>query len=478
MTTASTSARSLVVPPANGRTQLEQKDVDRALAVNNLPPVRPRGIFDRTIGSVEFWFWVALTVICLAGGWYMWALLATDFPLRQDVAMDLDVDIIRQVAKLAALSAVPSALLFILIDRWRPQRAWAWVIALAWGAVVATPLSYELNTWLAGKLHVVGQLNPAAGARPAIFVAPFVEEATKATVLFWIAIAMRNRWVGVFSGVSLAGLSGVGFAFVENILYYARALVYATQTSGAVTPDEAVRQIVIARGLMSWFAHPLFTIMTGLGLVIAVRTRSKTVRIIAPLAGFSTAALLHMLFNGFASTLQLTPILITMLIFVVHPILILVAVIVFRELLGQRDLIRTRLTDYERAGWLSATEVDIMARPGQRLHVMWDALWTKRGMSGYRLVSSLTELAYLRDAMLRGLVDEGGRQRELFLLERARTARSRLQSRGLWRATAPAAAKPGERPLTAGASESSPRVSGFGGTQYSAVDPRWKPPSV
>ena len=45
---------------------------------------------------------------------------------------------------------------------------------------------------------------------------------------------------------------------------------------------------------MTFFGHPLFTAMTGIGLAVALRSKSKIVRIVAPLAGFCAAAFLHM----------------------------------------------------------------------------------------------------------------------------------------------------------------------------------------
>src|SRR5699024_4826502 len=82
-----------------------------------------------------------------------------------------------------------------------------------------------------------------------------------------------------------------------------RAFRYAAQTYGQVTPGEALQQIFLIRGVFSFFAHPLFTIMTAIGLTIGLRSRSKTVRVLAPLAGFLGAALLHMAWNGLSSTL-------------------------------------------------------------------------------------------------------------------------------------------------------------------------------
>ena len=139
-------------------------------------------------------------------------------------------------AKYAAITAIPLSLLFLWADRFRPQRFWVWLMTFGWGACVATYVAAGVNTWAASHLSIIGDGDPATGARAAIFVAPFVEEAAKATVLFWLAILMRYAWVSRLSGIVLAGLSGAAFAFVENILYYGRAYRYAARTIGAVSP--------------------------------------------------------------------------------------------------------------------------------------------------------------------------------------------------------------------------------------------------
>ena len=73
--------------------------------------------------------------------------------------------------------------------------------------MLATFVSAQVNTWAASHLSIVGDGDPATGPRAAIYVAPFVEEASKATVLFWLAILMRYAWVSRLSGIVLAGLS-------------------------------------------------------------------------------------------------------------------------------------------------------------------------------------------------------------------------------------------------------------------------------
>ena len=57
----------------------------------------------------------------------------------------------------------------------------------------------------------------------AVFVAPWFEEAAKGAAVLLVLVFRRREFDGVVDGIVLAGLSGVGFAFTENILYLASA---------------------------------------------------------------------------------------------------------------------------------------------------------------------------------------------------------------------------------------------------------------
>jgi hypothetical protein len=84
----------------------------------------------------------------------------------------------------------------------------------------------------------------------------------------------------------LRRLRGVGFAFTENILYFGRAFLTGAD-EGLGTGFFAAGATFIARGVLSPFAHPLFTCCTGIGVGIAVTTRQPAMRLLAPLAGSS-----------------------------------------------------------------------------------------------------------------------------------------------------------------------------------------------
>lgn len=412
----------------------------------------------------------------------------------------IGTEIVPVAAGYAALTAIPLSLIFFLADRFRPQRLWIWLLTFGWGACVATFISANVNSWAASQLSIVGDGDPATGARAAIFVAPFVEESTKATVLFGIAILLRYRLVSRLSGISLAALSGVGFAFVENILYYGRAARYARETiQVGMDPMEALQSLAFQRGLLTCFGHPLFTAMAGIGLAIGIRHKSKVVRIVAPLAGFCAAAFLHMAFNATA-TLVSGPTLMFMYFGVALPLVVAMIIFVVRQVFREGRLIRERLTDYHRLGWLLDIEPQAASRLRTRLRALWHALFLgpQQFVDTVRAQRTLTELAYLRDAITRGIIDEAGLRREKVLLAKMTRLRGSAVIKPEGRAAYPKNPFRRRREVEGYAAPSYPGPAGIGGyfpapngsptsagsvplgqtaTQYSEVDPNWKPPS-
>ena len=98
----------------------------------------------------------------------------------------------------------------------------------------------------------------------------------------------------MIDGIVYAGLVGLGFAMTENVLYYGRGAA-EDGVVGAVGT-------FVARGLLSPFAHPIFTAMIGIGLGVASMSRSRNVRIVAPLAGLAAAMVLHSIWNTAAGS--------------------------------------------------------------------------------------------------------------------------------------------------------------------------------
>ena len=190
----------------------------RARRLNDLPVevVDDRPLPQRLLGSWWAWLVVGLSLIfaaCLAALWFE---LTADQPAVDGTVPGVNPSAIRQAAWYATSTLVFWILVFLLADRWRPQRWTVWFLSLGWGASVATFLSYHVNSWAAMQMQVTGNFDPATSARAAIFVAPFVEEAAKATVLFGLAILVRYELVSKVSLVVMGGLSAAGFAFTDS----------------------------------------------------------------------------------------------------------------------------------------------------------------------------------------------------------------------------------------------------------------------
>jgi len=437
------------------------------------------------------WTWIGLafTLIYAVALWSQYTLITADVEVKDGTVPGINFSAIRDAFWFALPTTIFWIVVFVIADRFRPQRWLLWYLALGWGACIATFLSLHINTWAAEQLSIGGNGDPTTGARAAIFIAPFVEEATKATVLFGVAMLVRYQLVTKLNGIALAGLAAAGFAFTENIIYYSRAIVYASTTINTGNAEDAVREIVWLRGFWTAFGHPLFTMMTGLGLMVALRTHSKVVRVMAPLIGFLLAAFLHMFFNSQASFASGQS---RYLIYfgVLLPLVATAVIYAVRQLFKESRKIRARLTDYVRMGWLTPVDPEIASRVRRRAWALMVA--ATRGWAALRatwsLQRTLTELAYLRDAEVKGVIDTAGQQRATELLYQARSLRGlaiddpRGQRLSLprFRKPRPVDYPPPNYPGPAGLGGNWPAGPGsapLGSQSYSRVDPTWGPPT-
>ncbi|HEX6500380.1 MAG TPA: PrsW family intramembrane metalloprotease [Micromonosporaceae bacterium] len=349
------------------------------------------------------------------------------------------------VGFVAAIIPVPVLVIsFLWLDRYEPEPVKYLLFCFAWGAFVATSVALAVNTGGAWLFRHVG----LPDALVAVVVAPVIEESMKAAgpiLLFW---RRREAVSGVVDGIVYCGLSATGFAMVENILYLGGYGYAANADKGGVAQAvAAVIAIFIGRIVLSGFAHPLFTSMTGIGLGVAARTGDRWVRRLAPVAGLLTAMLLHSSWNLMATVANEAN----------QPLVLLygyfsVMMPIFFGMVGFAIWLRgyeARLTQrvlpvYVRAGWLSPPEVASLATVGRRLSAR---RWARRvagepgagAMRGYQFTA--TQLALLRDAMQRGsarLTPQSAQQEERRLLDAITayravyTGRDPLAPQALW----------------------------------------------
>ena len=194
---------------------------------------------------------------------------------------------------LVAFAPAPVYLaLWLWLDRYDPEPAWALGGVLLWGAGASTFVSAILNTVFGAVVHRATGNPGLSQFLSASLSAPFVEEAAKGLAVLAIFLVLRREFDGVLDGVVYAGVVALGFATVENVLYYGRSL----EKGGA----GGLLFVFILRGILGPFSHAVFTAMTGIGLGLARQSHNTLVRIAAPIGGYAAAVFLHSLWNTVA----------------------------------------------------------------------------------------------------------------------------------------------------------------------------------
>lgn len=309
------------------------------------------------------------------------------------------------------------------LDRYEPEPRSVLLFAFFWGATVAALAAALLNT---ASLIAIARTGGDGGMNTtAVLIAPWVEEAAKGMAVLLVLLFRRREFDGIVDGIVLAGLSGVGFAFTENVLYFGRAFLAGNQEN-LTTGLFAAGFTFLLRGILSPFAHPLFTTMTGIGLGIAARTTRPAVRVVAPLVGYLLAVVLHGAWN--LSSLSGLTGFFTGYVVVMLPVFALAVGIATWSRRREGATVAARLPAYVEAGWLDPADVPMIASL-QRRRQAHDWVLGRYGGGPARAVRDFqhaaTELAFLRDRLERGLdvPDFPARERELLAqVSRARAA--------------------------------------------------------
>lgn len=339
-----------------------------------------------------------------------------------------------RVGALAVLIGVVAAVVpvlivvaaFLWIDRWEPEPAKLLLLTFAWGACVATLTALLVNDTAAA----VGDLllgEGHGGKVSALVSAPLVEEAAKAVPVVALMWRRSHEFDGVVDGIVYAGLSAAGFAFVENVYYFGRAFVEHGFGDGTTA---GVLAAFILRGVLSPFAHPLFTVLIGIGVGLVVRSRSSGAKIAVPLAAYVAAVLLHALWNA-SATLGGAEVFLNIYFLIMVPIFTAVVLIMMWQRRREQHIIAAALPDMASAGWIAPSEVPLLAdlrgrRQWRRQARKESGRAAAKAVGEYQ--AAVTELAFAR----RWADDDGehaGRHAELLaVLRQTRSRAVRLAS--------------------------------------------------
>jgi RsiW-degrading membrane proteinase PrsW (M82 family) len=266
--------------------------------------------------------------------------------------------------------------LALWLDRYEPEPWWLLAGTFLWGASAAVLVAGIVNS--TGSQLISAELGAAAGdAYGASVSAPFIEETMKGLALLAVFLWRRHELNGFLDAIVYASMVGLGFAMTENVQYYGKALEAGTGALG---------QNFFLRGVLLPFLHPLFTSMTGIGLVLALRAKDRRTRILAIALGLGAAMLLHSAWN--TNPVVFGPLL-------ALPAFVLMLILIRRSLRHEAAVIRRYLPD----GTASPEDIEGLASMRARFVDATRALkeggfrrWAERSAH----LSALGDLAFSR----------------------------------------------------------------------------------
>jgi RsiW-degrading membrane proteinase PrsW (M82 family) len=319
------------------------------------------------------------------------------------------------------LALVPLGIVLIgvnWIDRWEPEPRGILIFAFLWGAGAAVVITVIVGV---GVDRIASALNLSVASADffgAVVQAPLVEELAKGVGIVLIFLFAHKHFDGPVDGIVYAAWVAGGFAFTENIVYFGGELL------DSFSPI-AVAEVFLIRGLMSPFAHIMFTSFFGIALGLAAR-RSGVVSLAGFFAlGLVPAVMLHALWNG---ALFLVNDFFAYYVVVQFPLFVGGVLIVLYLRRQEARLTHLRLSEYAQAGWFNPEEINALATGAGRRRTL---AWAKeRGVNTLmrNYVRDATRLAFTRQRLITGRGRVGAEADEAALLSSIVATRHTLQA--------------------------------------------------
>jgi RsiW-degrading membrane proteinase PrsW (M82 family) len=178
------------------------------------------------------------------------------------------------------------------LDRYEKEPKALLGAAFTWGVVIAGGGAYIINTVLGMGVYIMTGSPGATDFATASIIAPIVEESLKGLAVLVVFFLFRREFDSILDGIIYAGITALGFAAIENVLYiYERGYL----ESGW----EGLWTLVFIRVILVGWQHPFYTAFIGIGLAIARMNRNFLIKIIAVIGGFATAVFTHAFHNTF-----------------------------------------------------------------------------------------------------------------------------------------------------------------------------------
>ncbi|MDR7086464.1 RsiW-degrading membrane proteinase PrsW (M82 family) [Aeromicrobium panaciterrae] len=317
---------------------------------------------------------------------------------------------------------IPLPLLWVSfwwLDRYEPEPRRYKFAAFVWGGVVAVAIALVLQIWIQSAYDVNDD-------SMASFVAPLTEEPAKCLFLLLTFARARRVIDGFLDGLIFAGLVGIGFAFVENIGYYAAS--YLGSEDIKIDGPAGVTTTFIVRGVFSPFAHPLFTSAFGIAIGLAVTRKSKFAKVALVLLGLALSIGLHGMWNASLSFGGGAGFLLVYLGLAVVLLLVATVAIVARS--KQIRVLERSLSYVAQRGWIHPAEIPYLSRftyrkAARRFAQEHHGKDARKVVKRYQQIA--TEMAFLHDAMMSGRSKPHGVERTYAMLDQMYALRPDLR---------------------------------------------------
>jgi RsiW-degrading membrane proteinase PrsW (M82 family) len=280
------------------------------------------------------------------------------------------------------------------LDRYEKEPLALLGAAFGWGAVVAAGGSYLANTVFGIGAYALTGSGDIAEQATASLVAPFVEEALKGTALVIVFLAFRSEFDSILDGIIYAGITALGFAASENVMYIYE---YGYLEAGW----EGFWQLVLIRNLVVGWQHPFYTAFIGIGLAFGRLNRGLVVKLAALAAGYAFAVAAHAFHNIFIDLVG-GPEGFALGSLIDWAGWLLMAIFIAFMIGRERDLMRKQLKDEVAGGVLSPAQYERCLSPFTLTFA-----FLRGGASAHRFYRLCGELAHKKDQLGR-LGDEQG----------------------------------------------------------------------
>jgi RsiW-degrading membrane proteinase PrsW (M82 family) len=200
-------------------------------------------------------FWLYAVVIALGA----WSTL-----VQQHVLEQIDPSGFALSWFLLALFVIPAVVLIARLDVTRMQPRSLLAGGMLWGAVAATAFARVGEGGWGLVVARLGGPDFAARWSAALTAAP-IEETTKVLGVIVLAMIARDEFRDPFDGFLYGALVGLGFAIVEDVMYFVAVF--------GGTPSDVLKGFLVRVVADGIYGHVLWTGLSGLGVAYFVSMR-------------------------------------------------------------------------------------------------------------------------------------------------------------------------------------------------------------